>query len=396
MSTKVQILNSMLNGSKNSVNEDFPCDRLPFEGITRSQIQSLPKVDLHRHLSGSIRPEILVHIAQKIQAKLPQFGYDVEAIRRASIITRPGQIDYQHFMRKRIWSQFQHIFQSSLGTANAIYWAIADAAADNIIYVEFRISPYRLTSPPPMNLDAFLDSLRRGIQAAIKRFPCITTRIILSLSRRTIMENWPADQYRGNLARLIASASNFRDVVVGFDLSGNEEEYPNKLFVDFAEIVKSNGFGLSVHAGETKNPKSIWEAIQLLHADRIGHGIAARFDPDLMDFLSKSSIPLEICPSSNLLLGNVESMKEHPVGAFFRHGIRVTINTDNPVIFDGVSLTNEYSQLVDYKHVTANDIPVLIGNSIAASFISPEERALLTKKVGNGLPGASNTLEVKA
>src|SRR5437870_1856292 len=109
------------------------CDELPFEGVQYSQLHALPKIDLHRHLVGSIRPEVLTYIADKLKIRLPVFGNDPENIRNSSVLTSPIRGGYRAFLQKRIWGVFQQIFADPRGCANAMYWGVADASRDNVV-----------------------------------------------------------------------------------------------------------------------------------------------------------------------------------------------------------------------------------------------------------------------
>jgi adenosine deaminase len=358
-------------------------DSLPFAGTTLSALTSVPKIDLHRHLVGSIRPEVLVYIANKVGVSIPTFENDAERIRKASVIRDPISAGYKHFLQKRFWSAFQPIFSSASGTANAIYWAIADASKDNVSYVEFRVSPYGVSPGFALNLHAFTDSLRFGIRAAARDFPQTIVKVIFSVGRKSIIEKWPAPEHSHYYDRLITVAKEFRDVVVGFDLSGDEDRFPNNRFLEFAKRVKANGFSLTVHAGETDNAVSVWEAVRLLNADRIGHGIGARNDLSLMQLLADTGIPLEICPTSNWLLGIVNTLSEHPCKEFIKHGIRVSINTDDPTLFRATTLSTEFYRLITASQIDLVDVERITRDSISASFASEDEKTVLLSKVND-------------
>lgn len=356
---------------------------LPFEGIAPLELVNLPKIDLHRHLVGAIRPEVLVYIAEKVGVTIPTFGNDAERIRKASVISSPVINGYKHFLSKRIWSAFQHIFSSSNGTANAIYWAIADASRDNICYVEFRVSPYGINRSFPLTLHHFIAALNEGIKSAARDFPQTLVKIILSVGRRSIIEKWPSKEHSRYYDRLLTVAKAFRDIIVGFDLSGDEDQYPNNLFIEFAQRVKTNDFKLTIHAGETDSAESIWEAMELLNADRIGHGIGARNDPALMRILAERGNPIEICPTSNWLLGIVPNLESHPCRDFIEKDMKVTINTDDPVLLGPTSLSMEFYRLLVAKQITPSDINKIQLNSVEASFANESEKASLLVKVND-------------
>ncbi len=356
---------------------------LPFAGTTHSAIKQIPKIDLHRHLVGAIRPEVLVYIANKIGVTIPTYENDVERIRKASVISTPIEDGYKHFLMKRFWAVFQTLFSSSPGTANAIYWAIADASKDNVCYVEFRVSPYGISPDFPLTLHAFIDSLREGIRAAARHFPATLVKVILSVGRRSVIAKWPKSEHSRYYDRLITVAKAFPDVIAGFDLSGDEDRYPNALFTEFAVRVKANGFKLTVHAGETGNASSVWDAIELLNADRIGHGLGARNDSALVKVLAERKIPIEICPTSNWLLGLVPRLSDHPCRDFLEQDVIVTVNTDDPTLFGATTLSGEFYRLIVAGQLTLGDVERICRNSISVSFTSEKEKDLLYERVGD-------------
>lgn len=356
---------------------EFMSDELPFLGTSVFELIKVPKVDLHRHLIGSIRPEVLVYIANKLDISLPTFGNDPERIRAASVISTPMVDGYRKFLRQKIWGVFKEIFSNTSGVANSIYWAIADASRDGVCYVEFRVSPYgrefNLKSKLPTY--QFLEALAKGISKASEDFPSTKTKIILSVGREAVAKWWGDSVERAHrYDLLIAYANTFREFVVGFDITGDENAYRNSQFVDFADKVKSAEFFLTVHAGETGDPSSVREAVDLLSADRIGHGLGAANDPALMEQLLTSETTLEICPTSNLMLGVVQSLAKHPFSEFYLRGLRVTINTDDPVLLGPTSLSEEFYRMIGAEQISLEDLPKITDAAIQSSFASEQEK----------------------
>jgi adenosine deaminase len=355
-------------------------DELPLCGVSLADIRVFPKVDLHRHLVGAIRPEVLVRTARKLNVHL-NIGGDVDHVRSKLVLRDPGGCDYSTFLRKRIWGEFKLILCSEMGCADAVYWAIGDAYSDGVAYVEFRVAPYGIGPVESMSVDQFFAGLRRGLQAAKRDFVSTDARFILSLGRRAVQERWPRQMRARYFTATVRAAVENRDIIVGVDLSGDEDKYPNRHFVDFAEIAKAWGVPLTVHAGETGHPESIWEALDLLKADRIGHGIAAHTDSQLMQRLSTENIPVEVCFTSNYLLGVVDPDVEHPFRQLHEAGVKVTVNTDDPVLFDETTSSREYYALIRANQISISDLPMLVERSIDASFLSPEEKATLKARL---------------
>lgn len=372
---------------ENALNE------LPFQGTSLFELVKLPKLDLHRHLIGSIRPEVLVYIAEKLNITLPTFGNDSERIRSASIISVPLVDGYTKFLRQRIWGVFKEIFSNTSGVANAIYWAIADASRDGVCYVEFRVSPYgrEFNLKSTLTTDQFLEALARGISKASDDFPSTKAKVILSVGREGVVKWWGDSAERARRYDLLIECANkFKDFVVGFDITGDENTYRNSRFVDFADKVKSAEFFLTVHAGETGDPNSVREAVELLGADRIGHGLGAVRDPMLMEQLLASKTTLEICPTSNLMLGVVPSLSEHPFKEFNRRGLRVTINTDDPVLLGPTSQSRELYQMISAEQMPLDILPQLTEVAIQSSFASEKEKVEIIATVRDATRGNSN------
>ena len=363
---------------------------LPFDGVSLSTLTEIPKVDLHRHLVGSIRPEVLVYIANRLNITLNGFGNDPKRIARASVLSKPVPNGYEHFLRKRIWAGFKGIFSDPRGIHNAVYWGIADAARDGVIYVEFRVAPNSREFNPllPLSLEEYIDAIRTGVKVARRDFPKTVAKIILSVGRSGVIERWGdlADRRR-RFQKLAESTLTNRDIVVGLDLTGNEDRYSNDLFQDFCEIVKSAGIPLTVHSGETGNPKSVWEALDKLKVDRIGHGIGAVNDPELLATLAELRIPMEICPTSNIILSVARSFVDHPVKEFLEKGLCVTINTDDPVLLGPTTLSNEFLHLIKSGIITVESMGRITSQSISASFATEVEKSELTARVDDFFSG---------
>ncbi len=352
---------------------------LPFEGISLADFRILPKVDLHRHLVGAVRPEVLLRTARRLGVSLP-IGSRVDEVRSKMVLREPGQMGYSTFLARRIWGQFRLILATELGCANLVYWAIADAHADGVIYVEFRISPYGIGPDQPITLNEFLSGLRRGVRAAKRDFPLTTGRFIFSLGRRAL-DRWETGLRGKYFAATVQAAVQNSDLIVGLDIAGDEDRYPNRLFVELAEMARAHGVPLTVHAGETGRPDSMWEAIELLRPQRIGHGIAAAKDTKLIERLVADQTPLEICPTSNYLLGVVDRYEEHPFKKLNDSGVNVTIHTDDPVLFDETSLSREYSSLLQSGLISVNQLPTLLIRSAESSFLRGDERRALIDRV---------------
>jgi adenosine deaminase len=161
--------------------------------------------------------------------------------------------------------------------------------------------------------------------------------------------------------------------VIGIGLGGAEAEGPAREYKKvFSKAAKSD-LRIVAHAGEDVGPESVWDALKLLKAARIGHGISAVQDEALMDYLAETQVPLEICPTSNLFTQRyVKALEDHPIRTFFDRGINVTVNTDDPTVF-GIDLIDEYMRLANNGFFSPKEIFQLVKNGIFATFRTPEE-----------------------
>ncbi|MFQ5730077.1 MAG: adenosine deaminase, partial [Waddliaceae bacterium] len=165
--------------------------------------------------------------------------------------------------------------------------------------------------------------------------------------------------------------ANPRPEVVAFSIGGPETDYLRNSFRAVYECARHLGLRTTAHAGETSGPEAIWEAIQNLKVDRIAHGIHAPKDPQLMEYLKKHRIPLDVCPTSNLKLGYFSSYKKHPIRLFVDEGIPVTLNSDDPALFNQ-DLVEEYEILLQKGLFTARELKKIAGESFKQAFMAEE------------------------
>ena len=364
---------------------------LGFNASLYSAMESLLKVDLHRHLTGSIRIDTLFDIARRYEIELPRVKerYDKDWLKQRIIKSGSRAGSLEHFV-KSTWSILGAVIANAGPeiVPRVVREAIEDASEDNIKYLELRVAPYGRELPYrpahpdqkirklSFSLRDFLDGLMDGIK--YNAAGGIITKIILSLPRHSVgrLPERDRDRYYDILLNF---ACDYKGKgLVGFDLAGREEGYPPRYFRGFFTRAKDAGFKITIHAGETDSAQSVKEAIELLQADRIGHGIRSCQDDEVLDYLAQKGIPLEICPTSNVITSAVRSLAEHPIRHFFDSGIIVTVNTDDPVVCD-TYLTNEYYRLVDEQSFSMEDIEKMIANSIEASFASEPEKAVMRK-----------------
>jgi adenosine deaminase len=333
------------------------------------ELKALPKTDLHCHLDGSLRVSTLIELAAKREVTLPSDDED-------------GLLDWiTRGARKGSLAAYLEAFDTTLSVmqdpediSRIATELCEDAWEDGVWYLEVRFSPILhqkrgLSLVKVMN--AVLDGLKEG-----ERRTGIQTGVIVcgirSIDATTSLR----------LAELSISYKGHG--MVGFDLAGQEDSYPARDHADAFYLIRRNNIPCTVHAGEAWGPASIRQALHDLNAHRIGHGTRLVEDGDLLNYVNDHRIPLECCITSNVHVGAVESLEQHPIKFYFDQGLRVTINTDNRLISD-TTVTDELAVAQQYLGFSKSEIDDLIIMGFKSAFLPYRERRQLLTKVLNAL-----------
>lgn len=326
-------------------------------------ISKLPKVDLHRHLDGSVRVETIRDVAIKHGFTLPTTN--VEELKRYVQVS-PQCRSLTEFLKT--FDFFYDFLKFPDVLERIAYESCEDAVKnENIKYLELRFAP-PLQINQNFNEEDVVRSVLHGIKYGQKDFN-IKVGVILCLYRyHTVNEeqNWTTI----NLAE-----KYFGDGVVGIDLAGDESKYSVVLYKKFFDRAKAIGLPITCHAGEAAGANEVKEAIKL-GARRIGHGIRIYEDNNVMKMVKDENVVLEICLTSNLQTQVVEDIKVHPIKKFYDYDIKVTINTDDPSV-SGIDLNYEFKLAVDVFKFNLEDIKKMILNSVEASFLPDDEKSKL-------------------
>jgi adenosine deaminase len=317
----------------------------------------MPKVELHVHLEGSIRPATLLQLAKRNGVRLP-VG-DVEGLR-----------EFYHF---RDFAHFITVYETVLGCLRTPddFRLIAcefgaDCARQHIHYAEVTftiLSNQRHTGLP---WRAILEGANAGREQARAEFG-VDWRWVVDICR-----DFPETQ-----DEVVEVALAARDAgVVALGLGGSEAGFPSELFERSFARAREAGLGRVPHAGETAGPESVWGALRCLHANRLGHGVRGVEDPALVAHLRERQVPLEVCPTSNICLGVYPGYSAHPLRRLWDTGLLVTVNSDDPALFN-TDLTREYAVLVDHFGFGAEELERVSLNALWASFLPDEEKARL-------------------
>lgn len=321
----------------------------------------LPLVDIHRHLDGNIRPETIWALAQIHQIKLP--ANDVQSLKPYCQI-QDKTPDLVSFLQKLDCGV------SVLADLDACYRIayenIEDAQKAGLHYTELRFSPYYMAKAHQLNVADVVAAVIQGTVDGARDF-AVKTNLIGILSR-TFGTEACTQELEGLLAH--------RESIVGLDLAGDELGFPAPLFVKHFTKAKEAGWRITVHAGEADGPQSIWHAIELLGAERIGHGVAALQDPRLVEYLVEHRIGIESCPTSNYQTGTVPDLRQHPIKQFIAAGIEVTLNTDDPGV-SAIEIKHEYHVAKEILGLTHEQIRQIQINGVNQSFLSADEKQAL-------------------
>ncbi len=285
-----------------------------------------PKIDLHRHLDGSIRLATILELG--LENDLPLPGRTLDALRPFVVVNQP-QPGLMAFLAKFEW--MVGVLVNPEACRRVAYENIEDAKREGLDAVELRFSPIFMAQTHGLDPHAVVEAVLDGVSAGVR--DCgVPAKLIGILSRTFGVES---------CARELDALLAFRDGLVAVDLAGDEGNFPPPLFIDHFRKVRDAGLAVTIHAGEAAGPESIWSAIRDLGATRIGHGVRAMEDPALVDFLGEKGIGIECNLTSNVQTSTVANYASHPLRAFLERGLLATINTDDPGI-SGIDLAHEY------------------------------------------------------
>ncbi|GIJ51133.1 adenosine deaminase 1 [Virgisporangium aliadipatigenens] len=343
---------------------------------TYDEIRLAPKVLLHDHLDGGLRPSTVVELAAEVGHELPADSADAlgEWFTRAA---DSGSLE-------RYLETFSHTV-AVMQTAESLHRVAAecalDLARDGVVYAEVRFAPEQhltrgLTLPEVVEavLAGFVDGSAR---AAAEGKPIRMGTLLTAM------------RHAARSMEIAELSVRYRDGgVVGFDIAGAEAGFPPTRHLDAFEYLQRENFHFTIHAGEAFGLPSIWQAIQWCGADRLGHGVRIVDDIDPADrslgrlaaYVRDKRIPLELCPSSNVQTGAAPSIAEHPIGLLRDLRFRVTVNTDNRLM-SGTSMSREMALLCDAFGYGWTELQWFTVNAMKSAFIAFDERLALINDV---------------
>jgi len=331
---------------------------------------NLPLIDLHRHLDGNVRLETILDLGKKHDLPLP--ARDVAGLRSHVQVDTP-QPGVMAFIEKFRW--MTGVLVNPEACRRVAYENVEDAYQEGLDYVELRFSPVFMAEPHQLDPQGVVEAVVQGIDEGRERFD-IKVNLIGIISR-----TYGPEKGWVELEALLA----FHEHLVGLDLAGDEKGVPGDQFADHIHKGREVGWKITIHAGEEGGPDNIWQALEELDADRIGHGISAVQDPDLMAYLYEKKIGLEVNLTSNLQTRVVPSLADHPLRIFLERGILATINTDDPGI-SGIDLAHEYYQAAPAAGLTPEQISQAQENALKIAFLDDAEKARLSREAAGRGP----------
>jgi len=347
--------------------------------LSPDSLRRAPKVLLHDHLDGGVRPATVVELAERVGYRhLPSTDVP-ELARWFREASGSGSLE-------RYLETFVHtvaVMQTAEGIARVAQECAEDLADDGVVYAEVRWAPEQHTDRGlslEEVVDAALLGFRRGEAAAAERGHRIRIGALVTAMRHAARSR--------EIAEL---AVEYRDRgVVGFDIAGAEAGFPPTRHLDAFEYLRRENFHFTIHAGEAFGLPSIWEAIQWCGTDRLGHGVRIVDDiqvtPNgpalgrLAQYVRDRRIPLEMCPSSNVQTGAAASIRDHPIGLLRRLYFRVTVNTDNRLMSD-TSMSREFALLAEAFGYGWADLQWFTVNAMKSAFIPFDQRLTLINEV---------------
>ncbi|MQA04293.1 MAG: adenosine deaminase [Streptosporangiales bacterium] len=346
---------------------------------TPATIASAPKALLHDHLDGGLRPVTIVELARDVRHPLP--AYDANALRDWFTEAANART------LERYLETFDHTV-ACMQTAESLQRVAAecaeDLAADGVVYAEVRFAPEQHLQTG-LTLDGVVAAVLRGFDEGRARARAAGREI-------TIGTLLTAMRHTARSLEIAELAVRWREEgVVGFDIAGAERGYPPSRHLDAFDHVREANGNVTIHAGEGFGVRSIWEALQICGAHRLGHGVRIVDDiaeePDgepmlgrLASYVRDKRVPLEMCPASNVQTGAAKSIEDHPIGLLRQLHFRVTVNTDNRLM-SGTSMTDELASLVRAFGYDWDDLRWLTVNALKSAFIPFDERLALINDV---------------
>lgn len=319
----------------------------------------IPKAEIHVHLEATISPELCRKFAKRNNVKIDN---DIFGSEYAYSWT-----DFYDFIKK--YDIVTSVIHTPEDYRELTYNYLKECAENKVIYVEAMVSSTH-AKQKGMTYHSFLEGVSEGAKQAENEFGIISKYImngIRHLGSKLVQET--AEEV----------LNNPHEDLVGFGLAGDELHFPPKLFVKTFNMLKEARFPITVHAGEWDGPEKIYDAINLLHPTRLGHGVRSIEDPKLVDYIRELDIVLETCPTSNIATKIYKDYENHPAKQLFDQGIKITVNSDDPPFFNA-SIAGEYEAMKKLG-LSDDELKSLTKNAINYAFCDQQTKLKLLKEI---------------
>jgi aminodeoxyfutalosine deaminase len=340
---------------------------------SKSFIQMLPKAELHLHLEGSVDPATLVELSRRYNTPLPTENNRYDVAGSGDVLTED---DVRRLYSYKDFNGFLMAFKSVTERLRSpedyelvTYRLMQKLRQQNVVHAEVYVSigVIRWRGQP---VEPIFEGMERGRERGQRDFGVSLLWIFDAV--RHFGPEAAAEVF--NLAARLRERN-----VVAIGIGGDEARGPAEGFRDLYRKAADNGLRLTAHAGETTGPESVWGALNI-GAERIGHGLSAASDPELMEVMAQKQVPVEMCITSNLRTGACKELQEHPVRKFFDEGLMITLSTDDPAMFQ-TSLNKEFEIAQQEFSFSEEHLRELARNSIEASFLPVEKKLRFMQQI---------------
>ena len=340
---------------------------------SKSFIQTLPKAELHLHLEGSVDPATLAELSRLYNTPLPTENNRYDVAGSGDVLTEE---DVRRLYSYKDFNGFLMAFKSVTERLRSpedyelvTYRLMQKLRQQNVVHAEVYVSVgvIRWRGQP---VEPIFEGMERGRERGQRDFGV------------SLLWIFDAVRHFGPqaAAEVFDLAARLRERnVVGIGIGGDEARGPAEGFRDLYKKAADNGLRLTAHAGETTGPESVWGAINI-GAERIGHGLSAANDPELLEVMAQKQVPVEMCITSNLRTGACKELQEHPVRKFFDEGLMITLSTDDPAMFQ-TSLNKEFEIAQQEFNFSEEHLRELARNSIEASFLPVEKKLRFMQQI---------------
>jgi adenosine deaminase len=328
-------------------------------------LRKLPKVELHRHIEGSVRFETIVELARYHQLDLGVRS-DAELLEKTKITEPMNNLE-------EVLNAFrttQKVLCSYEAIKRITFENIEDAFYDGVKLLELRFAPVFIAVGKEIAFDEIMEGVLDGMNMGIDRYD-VQVGLIHILPRG--LENQKHRASTEEFLRYRSSIHKNADRLCGFDLADSETATSFSDYIPLVNLVRDAGVGITIHTGENTDAEHVRKTIEVYNPHRIGHGIRSIDDPEVMEMLKEKNLHLELNPTSNCLTRSVESIEEHPLPDFLRAGISISINSDDPHLMD-IDLVDEYILARRVFGLTDDELYEINKQALDYSFLDPEVR----------------------